>query len=569
MASIYAGVPSSSADPPLAPRPPQYDVHHGYVPGHGPSEQSTSGDLSAVSNQSFDPQLYSTSDLVPPLVSPYIPQAAPSYNAFHGPFKLESPAKSHCNPILYSLPHQYTTMDSGHTPETGFPDLRGRLPQSSVPSTAQSSEFPDSYTNSQMSNSNVLQSGPVHPQPFWLDPKPHGSLVSPRGVSSSLYPSGGGYIGPSMDLARDVIMQNRHQGITAPTPWVFQPDEENYNIDSGEEDSTIRSPVEATSSADLGLMIAMSANQYDGTFRSMKNFLNEPNILATYQPSYGASPLMDPQTARVFCHFVTATAPTLAVCERHPSNPGAIFSGAPAPKSQQALWSYTLPMLALRHQALLHSMLALGSLHISKLQQTSPTSSLKHYHYGLRRLGKALGNQKKRRDVATLAATLLLGYYEVTTAEHNKWNSHLSGARELVAEIDFAGMANKIEMQRRQQEEAETNFKTQMRQNLISGYDEAYKDRHMGDFPSRADRQLDENLINTIIGWKTDYNHYGHVVNDGDSDSQTGVPLTSKDIDNFDIQSDLFWWYAKQDMYQSIISRNRLLFVYCSSDLSD
>ena len=366
--------------------------------------------------------------------------------------------------------------------------------------------------------------------------------------------------GTVQDTVKHQIIKSHNQSYGPPayTPWTNEPEEEYFDVDSEDEDYGMQPAARGPLSYNIGPLIAMSANHSNGGTRSMTNFLNEPNVLATYRPSYAASPLMDPPTARIFCHFITATAPTLAVCERHPSNPSVIFSGYPAPKSQRALWSYTLPMLALTHQGLLHAMLALASLHISKLQRSSPTPSLKHYHYALRRVAKALGNQKKRKDVATLAATLLLGFYEVTTAEHNKWNSHLSGARELVMDIDFAGMAKKIENHRCRQEEAEANSNYQMHHGYSNGYQQSYLPRVSEDFAAREDRQLNENLISALMGWRLKYNHYGQVIDENDPPA-SDQPPTAQDIENFEIQCDLFWWYAKQDMYQSIISGNRLL----------
>ena len=327
-----------------------------------------------------------------------------------------------------------------------------------------------------------------------------------------------------------------------------------WDVDSDEENLATHGMVTASSS-DLGLMLALSANQNDRGIRSLHSFLNEPNVLSTYHPVYSASPLMDPQTARVFCHFVTATAPTLSLCERHPANPSIMFSGAPVPRSQRSLWTYTLPMLALSHQGLLHAMLALASLHIAKLQQTSPTPSLKHYHFALRRVAKALSQPAKRQDVSTLAATLLLGFYEVTTAEHNKWNSHLAGARQLVIDIDFVGMGQRLKAHKARMKKDRAS---QPYYDGNGGYEHAYNA-----LPSQRDEladddEVDENLVSTIMGWKTSYNQYGRVL-ESEPGSAYQKPLTPKEIENFELQCDLFWWYCKQDMYQSMVSGNRLL----------
>ena len=370
-----------------------------------------------------------------------------------------------------------------------------------------------------------------------VDPRPTGPELIDKGIAS------------------------HHQGYVPPphTPWAVEPEEEYFDVDSEDDGYDTKPQLPDSSSYNLGPLIAMSASHSNSGIRSMHNFLDEPNVLATYVPSYAASPLMDPQTARVFCHFITATAPTLQVCERHPSNPSVIFSGVPVPKSQRALWSYTMPMLALTHQGLLHAMLALGSLHIAKLQQTSPTPSLKHYHYALRRVAKALGNSKKRKNVATLAATLLLGFYEITTAEHNKWNSHLSGARELVMDIDFAGMSKKIESHRRRQEQAEAEHNISLRNGRSNHFYDFDHPRASGSFPSKHERRLDENLISTIMGRQLKYNQYGQVFDEYNPPSHNETPPTPNEIDVYEIQSDLFWWYAKQDMYQGLVSGNRLL----------
>lgn len=224
------------------------------------------------------------------------------------------------------------------------------------------------------------------------------------------------------------------------------------------------------------------------------------------------------------------------------------------PVFQRSLFTYTLPMMALTNQGLLHAQLALASLHIAKLQQTSPTPSLKHYHYALRRVAKAVGHPTKRREIATLAATLLLGFFEVTTAEHNKWNSHLAGARELILEIDFAGMTKRINAYK-----AETDMIR--KGGMYSyGYERRYDNQRRMSFDIlRTDKEIDENLVSILMGYRTRYDEYGQITEMSEPPSHYHLPLTPKDVENFEIQCDLYWWYAKQDMYQSLISGNRLL----------
>lgn len=370
-------------------------------------------------------------------------------------------------------------------------------------------------------------------------------------------PVGNRHLTPLDHYAQDFVNaqvrdQNQMYGLPGDITLQKEPEDDWFDVDSDEEGAVSKPD---TSRSDLGLIIARHAHLKNGDIRSMNNLLNEPNVLAAYNPSYAASPLKDAQTARVFCHFITSTGPTLHVCERHPSNPAVVFTGHPVPKSQQAMWSYTLPMLALHDQGLMHAMLALASLHIAKLQQTAPTPSLRHYHYALRRVAKALRHPKKRNEPATLAATLLLGYYEVTTAEHNKWNSHLSGARELVMEIPFDKLSKKIEAFR-QKKEQEENLR-RSRSNHSNSYRFSHRTSH--DIMTLNDRRLDRDLISNIMGWDVRNGETGEIIVDEGAGPQPERPLSQRDIDEYEVQLDLFWWYAKQDVYQSIISGNGLL----------
>lgn len=323
------------------------------------------------------------------------------------------------------------------------------------------------------------------------------------------------------------------------------PDDDLFDVESDDEGVAVISRIASTPQNDVGLMLALAASQDDRVLRSYTTFLDVPNVLSTYQPTYTASPLMDSTTARVFCHFITATGPSLSIYERHPTNPSVMFTGAPVPSSQQSLWTYTLPMKALSNQALLHAMLALASLHIASLQKTPQTASLRHYHFALRRLTKSLSIPSKRTDIGTIAATLILGHYEATSAEHSKWNRHLAGARQLLMEVDFKGMTRQMNEKKARQEAQRTPDGSEYR-NFYGRYESPIEDA------------IDENLVSRIMGWKIRYDEYGHVF---DENSEHQSPsLTERDLETYKTLSDLFWWYAKQDVYQSVISGNRLLY---------
>lgn len=233
-----------------------------------------------------------------------------------------------------------------------------------------------------------------------------------------------------------------------------------------------------------------------------------------------------------------------------------MFSGNTVPAAQQALWTYTLPTMALADQALLHSMLALASLHIAKLQQTSPTPSLKHYHYALRRVAKAVGLPQRRSEIGTLAATLLLGFYEVMTAEHSKWSSHLLGAKQLVMEIDYAGTTKRIRALR---DEIKAKKRRYQSTNLDGmGYGRPELDfGPIEDLVPDKEFEVDADMVSLITGYSVSYDYHGSVMEGTASESMN--PLTIKDLETYKIQGDLFWWFAKQDVFQAMVSGNRLL----------
>ncbi|KAI9779241.1 MAG: hypothetical protein M1839_007493 [Geoglossum umbratile] len=313
----------------------------------------------------------------------------------------------------------------------------------------------------------------------------------------------------------------------------------------------------------LGPLLPLHPRFDDSSMRTFRTLLNEPNMLATYQPSLSTSPLTDPRTARIFAHFVSATGPSLSIFERHPTNPSVIFTEGPVSKARQSLWTYTIPMLALNHIALMQAILAISSLHIAKLQGGSTMSSLKHYHVSIVRLKKCVGLPSRRLGIGTLAATLLLGYYEVIAGEHSKWNSHLLGAKQLLQETDFAGMTGWLKFMKEQEVSfsrgetypagstplgfSYTGYKPPPRQNL------------------EAESGINEHLISKLMGRSVPSDNSGRVAGEkigaGYADYRQKT-YTVKELEDFQVRQDLFWWYCKQDVFQSILSGNRLLMEY-------
>ncbi|KAI9732535.1 MAG: hypothetical protein M1834_003870 [Cirrosporium novae-zelandiae] len=337
---------------------------------------------------------------------------------------------------------------------------------------------------------------------------------------------------------------------------------ERHGEEEPDSDEDMPSDSNSLSQQNLGIMVALAATHHTQIVRTFTDVLNEPNVLVSYRPADKISLVDDPEAARIFCHFIKATGPSLSIFERHPINPERMFSGEQVPKSHQALWTYTIPNMALQNQALMHAILALACLHICKLQGTPIDSSFKHYGFALVRIRKSLSNSTKRRDLATFAATLLLGYFEVMTAEHQKWNNHLSGAKQLVMETDYLGMTKQIRLMRAEAA-SRRKYETYGDFNIHGMLVPIRSWNPLDDVLLDGKWDVDENLLGEIMGQQVQYDNYGTVL---DETGQEHIPratrLTQKDVETYEYQSDLYWWYLKQDAFQSVISGNRLLLPY-------
>lgn len=215
-----------------------------------------------------------------------------------------------------------------------------------------------------------------------------------------------------------------------------------------------------------------------------------------------------------------------------------------------------MPTIALGNQALLHAMLALSAFHIAKLTNSPPMAAIKHYGYAIRKVAHSVSLPTRRGQPATLAATMLLGYYEVMNGEHQKWSNHLLGSQVLLNEIDFRGMTNYIKRQKKQQR----NRQAQMfHHNMAMGVDLDYYEDEPEDVPYLPDDDVNENLVGMIMGKKLKYDESGQILDDVYEPSGKEKVYTRRDIEIYENQRDLFWWYAKQDAFQSILSGNRLL----------
>lgn len=338
-------------------------------------------------------------------------------------------------------------------------------------------------------------------------------------------------------------------------------DDDYYDIDSHDDmDQVVSSVYTLEKDRQAFLNAVASKGGFDACVLDTRRYdtFVFPGMLDSYRPERVANPLKNSATARVFAHFISATGPLLTSFARQARTSHSFLRNEPVPLSQQGVWTYSMPMAALHHQGLLQAILAISSLHIAKLQRASETPSMKHYAYALKRIHHCVGHRSKRLSAPMLAATLLLGYYEIIAANHTSWNSHLAGAKQLIIETDFSGMTRefrkmKLDKAARDQQNSVNVY------NLPIGFPNLTHNGHSDDFLLEQIPDVDENIVSSLAGRCLRYERFGHVEEGKGSKCRSKANMKPLDLPNFEVYKDLFWWYCKQDVIQSIISGNALL----------
>jgi hypothetical protein len=141
-------------------------------------------------------------------------------------------------------------------------------------------------------------------------------------------------------------------------------------------------------------------------------------------------------------------------------------------------------------------------------------------------------------------------------AEHDKWSSHVHGAKHLLKEIDFDRLSRRVEMV--EEEERLTGQSSYQPAAPLS----LLRLRKMRRQP--VVNEVDENLTAYMMGKaKRKPNPAKR--------RTTSAPFSRKEIETMQLQEDLFWWFAKMDCYQSVLSGCPLVYetnpgesVYCA-----
>lgn len=174
----------------------------------------------------------------------------------------------------------------------------------------------------------------------WALPSPHEPLAT-----GSIYPNES-YSMPNQP--QEAVKEENEDDNNDPYD-VSDEDMDMSDLEDGV-DTQSRSRQRRLRDDNLSIVMAAQAvqNREDTRIRTYHSVIESfgSDMLANYYPSSRDSPLSNPVTASIFCHFVNVIAPSISLYERHPPNPSVVFQGNPVPKSQQHIWSCKLSNFA-------------------------------------------------------------------------------------------------------------------------------------------------------------------------------------------------------------------------------
>ena len=75
-----------------------------------------------------------------------------------------------------------------------------------------------------------------------------------------------------------------------------------------------------------------------------------------------------------------------------------------------------------------------------------------------------------------------------------------------------------------------------------------------------SDLMPDEGLVSSIVGKEISYDNFGMIFEeDGTRGTNTSQLPGGFDLRSYETMQDLYWWYTRQDAFQSIVSGNPLM----------
>lgn len=213
----------------------------------------------------------------------------------------------------------------------------------------------------------------------------------------------------------------------------------------------------------------------------------------------------------------------------------------------------TLPVEAIRYPDLLHAMLAIASLQLANLQGIPSTAAMKHYHLATRRLAKQIKKSTARTHPTTVATWLLLAHFGMVNSDLVNWRGHLSSLAMIFNDIPFDEMTRAIlPVQHRRRVEREQQM-AQLSKPFMKYPDPSQSIISTSSItPSHQLGDLDVNLLKRLTGLPPSPNGYGRDIGDPAGQLNEASHTTDRDIEKYEQLRDLYWWYKKMDVYQSL-----------------
>lgn len=166
---------------------------------------------------------------------------------------------------------------------------------------------------------------------------------------------------------------------------------------------------------------AGSGGQSGSRGRALAARISHAGPAAAYTVRPTEMPFADPQRRHLLRHYLQFTAPMLSIFEIDRPDSDAMFLERSDKRPRRNFWTFFVPSIAMLSPPLAYAICALASLQYEKQTDQVSGKSSEYYHEAIARLSNAIGLAHRRSEVSLLIATLLLGYYEVMSAEHKNW----------------------------------------------------------------------------------------------------------------------------------------------------
>lgn len=168
--------------------------------------------------------------------------------------------------------------------------------------------------------------------------------------------------------------------------------------------------------------------------------------LTYYIPSASNSVLMIDTIYFLFDYFVRNFGAGMGLVSRIPSNPDILYNTEDR-RGKENFWTYDAPLMALNNPHILNAMLALSSLHYSRVNKDADLdpvafNSMTYYQNAVRGLRESIIIQRHTDTLAALTTCLLLAFYETMYGDLMKWYTHMAGAKDIIVNWDLCKMVS-------------------------------------------------------------------------------------------------------------------------------